>query len=156
MVCLGNICRSPMAAAVLDTKARQRGADVVVASAGTAGYHVGQGPNPMSHQVWSDAGYRYDHIASQFTAAMFDEADLVLVMDESNRTNVLRLARDTQDAAKVRYLRSFDPDLAHVDELGPQRHELVVPDPWERPRAEFEIVLTMIERSVDGLLDGLT
>lgn len=155
MVCLGNICRSPMAAAVLDNLARQQGADVAVSSAGTADYHVGEGPNPMSHRVWSDAGYRYDHTARQFTAAMFDEADLVLVMDESNASNVLRLARHDIDVAKVRYLRSYDPDLAHIDPSGPQRGALVVPDPWGRPRAEFEAVLAMIERSVDGLLASL-
>ena len=80
MVCLGKICRSPMAAAVLQGKARQRGVAVVVGSAGTASYHVGDGPNPMSHAVWSAAGYTYEHTAQQFTVTMFDDSDLVLVM----------------------------------------------------------------------------
>ena len=153
MVCLGNICRSPMAAAILDNRARRMGADIVVSSAGTADYHVGQGPNEMSLQVWRDAGYVYEHTASQFTAERFDDADLILVMDPSNHRNVMRLSRGPQDAAKVAYLRSFDPGLA--DRVGDPA-ALTVPDPWGMPRAEFEAVRRMIESAVDGLLTSLT
>jgi protein-tyrosine-phosphatase len=84
---------------------------------------------------------------------MFDDSDLVLVMDAANRTGVLRLARTAVDTDKVHYLRSFDPDLAHIDPSGPERHLLEVPDPWQQPRRAFEQVLAMVERSVDGLLD---
>ena len=153
MVCLGNICRSPMAAAVLDNRARTAGVDVVVASAGTAAWHAGEGPNPMSEQVWSEAGYRYTHIAQQFSPHMFDEYDYILVMDQSNFRNVLAQAQSIEDGQKVRYLRSFDSDLTHVDQQSEEAHQLVVPDPWQQPQEEFQKVLAMIERSVDGLLE---
>jgi len=152
MVCLGNICRSPMAAAVLDNRAREAGIDVLVSSAGTASWHAGEGPNHMSFRVWTDAGYEYQHVAQQFKQMMFDEFDLILVMDQSNFTNVNALARNHEDVAKIRYLRSFDPNLK-VDQIDPSAGALLeVPDPWEQPREEFEEVLKMIEQSVDGLL----
>lgn len=152
MVCLGNICRSPMAAAVLHNKAQQAGLDVIVSSAGTASWHAGEGPNHMSLRVWSDAGYEYHHVAQQFKQVMFDEFDLILVMDESNHANVSALARHETDAKKIKYLRSFDPDLQHIDPESREVEKLVVPDPWEQPREDFEVVLAMIEQAVVGLL----
>ena len=155
MVCLGNICRSPMAAAVLDNKARQAGLTLEVASSGTASWHAGEGPNPMSHRVWSDAGYVYNHTAQHFTPDMFNTYDLILVMDHSNYADVIAQAAYDEHVAKVRFLRSFDPALEDVDHEGPDGDRLVVPDPWNLPRSEFEAVLTMIEKSVDGLLSTL-
>jgi len=152
MVCLGNICRSPMAAAVLDNKARQAGLTLEVASSGTAGWHAGDGPNHMSHLVWSDAGYVYDHTAQHFTPNMFDEYDLILVMDHSNYADVIAQTTDDTSVSKVKFLRSFDPALAHIDPQSLDGEQLVVPDPWNLPRSEFEAVLVMIENSVDGLL----
>lgn len=144
-----------MAAAVLENKARERGLNIQVASAGTASYHVGQGPNAMSHKVWSDAGYSYDHVAQQFVSSMFDEFDYILVMDDANRANVLKLAASPIHRDKVHYLRSFDPQLQHIEVDGSNFRELIVPDPWERPREEFEKVLLMVEKSVDGFLNKL-
>ena len=155
MVCLGNICRSPMAAAVLDNKARRAGLELEVASSGTASWHAGDGPNEMSHRVWSDAGYEYEHTAKHFTPKMFEQYDLILVMDHSNYSDVVAQAKTSEHLAKVRFLRSFDPSLQDVDHEGPDGDRLVVPDPWSMPRSEFEAVLDMIEKSVDGLLATL-
>lgn len=155
MVCLGNICRSPMAAAVLDNKARQAGVDIEVASSGTASWHAGDGPNQMSYLVWSDAGYVYNHIAQHFTPEMFDEYDLILVMDHSNYADVIAQATCDEHLAKVRFLRSFDPTLEDIDHQGIDGDRLVVPDPWNLPRSEFEAVLAMVEQSIDGLLKTL-
>ena len=152
MVCLGNICRSPMAAAVLDNKAREAGLAIEVGSSGTASWHAGDGPNEMSHRVWSDAGYVYDHTATHFTPNMFDEYDLILVMDHSNYADVIAQTESDEHIAKVRFLRSFDPELDGIDHRGPDGDRLVVPDPWNLPRSEFEAVLNMIQKSVDGLL----
>ncbi|NCW94212.1 MAG: hypothetical protein EBW79_04345 [Actinobacteria bacterium] len=67
MVCYGNICRSPMAAAVLHNKvAKIETPKILVDSAGTSHWHVGQGPNPPSKRTWERAGYKYEHVASQF------------------------------------------------------------------------------------------
>lgn len=144
-----------MAAAVLHAKATSSGAPIQVASAGTADYHVGEGPNPLAQQVWQDAGYDYSHVARQFTTEMFASHDLVLVMDESNRANVLRLAQSDGDRAKVRYLRAFDPALRHLDPII-NAQALSVPDPWGGPRQGFDDVLTMVEAAVDGLLADVT
>lgn len=145
MVCLGNICRSPMAAAVLATRVRGiEGKEILVTSSGTSSWHVGDGPNPPSRRVWERAGYRYDHVASQTTPDRIERADLVLVMDSSNHSNVLALAGSVQQS-KVFYLRAFD---LHDDELE-------VPDPYGFGDDAFERVLEMVERSVDGLLIAL-
>lgn len=144
-----------MAAAVLDNKARETGLDLEVASSGTSGWHIGEGPNHMSHTVWTDAGYEYEHTAAQFTPEMFAHYDLILVMDHSNYADVVAQATDERDVSKVRFLRSFDPNLAHIDPQSPDGERLVVPDPWSLPRSEFEACLVMIEKSVDGLLASL-
>jgi protein-tyrosine phosphatase len=139
-----------MAAAVLHNRARDRGIDVEVSSSGTADYHVGEGPNELSLKVWSDAGYTYHHVAQQFSPEMFDNYDLILVMDKSNLGNVLRLARNESSKAKVRMLRSYDQTVDDND-----LDAATVPDPWGYPREHFEEVLVMIEQAVDGLLDQL-
>jgi len=144
-----------MAAAVLDNKARQAGIEIEVASSGTASWHSGDGPNEMSRLVWSEAGYVYDHTAQHFTPDMFDEYDLILVMDHSNYADVIAQTSDASHITKVRFLRSFDPDLAHVAHESLTGDQLVVPDPWNLPRSEFEAVLVMIEKSVHGLLAAL-
>ena len=67
MVCLGNICRSPMAAAVVAGKAQKiTDFGINVSSSGTSGWHIGEGPHPTSKLVWEKAGYLHDHKASQF------------------------------------------------------------------------------------------
>lgn len=134
-----------MAAAVLATRARGIvGKEIHVTSSGTSSWHVGDGPNPPSRRVWERAGYSYDHVASQTTAERIERADLVLVMDSSNHSNVMALA-DAAHHSKVFYLRAFD---LHDDELE-------VPDPYGYGDDVFERVLEMVERSIDGLLSAL-
>lgn len=145
MVCLGNICRSPMAAAVLATKAREvSGISIEVSSSGTSNWHVGQGANPPSQRTWEKAGYVHEHRSSQISEKRIADSDLVLVMDRSNLRNVLAMATDDQHA-KIHLLRSFDV-LADHDE---------VPDPYGMADGAFEEVLAMVERAVDGLLSAL-
>jgi protein-tyrosine phosphatase len=116
MVCLGNICRSPMAAAVLANKAKNvTQVGINVSSSGTSGWHIGQGPHPTSQLVWEKAGYQHHHVASQFKANDYFVNDYILVMDSSNYENVLSLAPSEEDRTKVFYLRSFDPALHHVE-----------------------------------------
>jgi protein-tyrosine phosphatase len=149
MVCLGNICRSPMAAAVLATRAREIDRKrIIVTSSGTSSWHIGQGPNPPSKRVWERAGYSYDHSASQISVARIENSDLVLVMDSSNHSEVLEIA-DPKDHSKIFYLRQFD--FVQND----SKNELEVPDPYGLGDDAFERVLEMVERSVDGLLNAL-
>ena len=145
MVCLGNICRSPMAAAVLATRAREiTELEIVVSSSGTSSWHVGQGANPPSQRVWERAGYSHYHVASQIDGERIKESDLILVMDSSNHQNVLSMT-ESADQKKIFYLREFDSE----------RDGLEVPDPYGLDDDAFESVLEMVERSVDGLLNAL-
>jgi protein-tyrosine phosphatase len=148
MVCLGNICRSPMAAAVLANRTSIWTAPkILVDSAGTSNWHVGEGPNPPSKKTWEAAGYKYDHIASQMTADRMKRSDLILVMDRSNHRNVLALTGDEELHKKVHFLRDFDYTIAGERE---------VPDPYSLPDSAFEEVLAMVERAIDGLLQELS
>lgn len=147
MVCYGNICRSPMAAAVLHNKVRNLSSpQITVDSAGTSHWHVGQGANPPSQRTWEKAGYRYEHVASQFDYGRLVAADLVLVMDENNHQEVMRLATSDEESSKIHYLRAFDTEA--------DSHE--VPDPYSLPDEAFEAVLEMVERSTDGLIKVLS
>ncbi len=156
MVCLGNICRSPMAAAVLHNKAKLiEDRTIIVTSSGTSNYHIGDGPHRLSKKTWESAGYSYDHIASQFSTQSFINKDLILVMDLSNRALVLTAAKNDLERQKVFLLRQFDPQLSEIDPLSPQAQALQVPDPWGDEIDSYQSVLTMIENAVEGLLNEI-
>ena len=153
MVCLGNICRSPMAAAVLANKAQKiTEVGINVTSSGTSGWHIGEGPHPTSKLVWEKAGYLHDHKATQFKVNDYFVNDYILVMDSSNFENVISLAPSQEDASKVFYLRSFDPALSHIDPLSSEFFKLEVPDPYNQSEDAYRTVLEMIESAVDGFI----
>jgi protein-tyrosine phosphatase len=153
MVCLGNICRSPMAAAVLANKIHAVKSPVItVDSAGTGPWHIGQGPHPSSKKIWEKAGYKHEHTAKQFTSNDFFVHDLILVMDSSNYHSVISLAENDEHRSKVFYLRNFDPDLKGIDPGSADYFKLEVPDPYNQSDEAYEATLDMVERAVDGLL----
>jgi protein-tyrosine phosphatase len=153
MVCLGNICRSPMAAAVLAHKKKAIKTPVItVDSAGTGPWHIGQGPHPSSKKIWEKAGYTHEHTAKQFTSIDFYVHDLILVMDSRNHHNVISLAENEEHRSKVFYLRSFDPELKDIDPSSADYFKLEVPDPYNQSDEAYETTLAMVERAVDGLL----
>ena len=157
MVCLGNICRSPMAAAVLaNKKANLKSPVITVDSAGTGPWHIGQGPHPSSKKIWEKAGYKHEHTAKQFTSNDFFVYDLILVMDSSNYHNVVSLADSDEHRSKVFYLRSFDPALKGIDPTSTDFFKLEVPDPYNQSDEAYEATLAMVERAVDGLLEELS
>ena len=156
MVCLGNICRSPMAAAVLANKKKAIESPVItVDSAGTGPWHIGQGPHPSSKKIWEKAGYKHEHTAKQFSSNDFFVHDLILVMDSSNYHNVVSLAETEEHRSKVFYLRSFDPALKGIDPSSADYFKLEVPDPYNQSDEAYEATLAMVERAVDGLLAEL-
>lgn len=139
-VCLGNICRSPMAEVVLRHVFAERGLDVEVDSAGTGGWHVGEPMDPRALATLAEHGYDGSgHRARQFDPAWFAERDLVLAMDRHNLQTLLRMA---PPGADVRLLRSFDP-------AAPEGAE--VPDPYYGGREGFVEVLRMIEAAAEGV-----
>lgn len=136
-----------MAAAVLHNKVSKiKKPEITVDSAGTSNWHVGQGPNPPSKRTWENAGYKFEHIASQFNYSRLVAADLVLVMDEHNHQEVSRFITNDEEERKIFYLRQFD--LTNPNSL-------VVPDPYSLPDSAFEEVLEMVERATDGLITEL-
>lgn len=135
-----------MAAAVLANRAHELATpSIIVSSSGTSAWHVGEGAHQLSEQTWKAAGYSHSHSARQFLVSHFDEADLILAMDLSNRRNILNLARDDDDRAKVAMLRSFDPAADSLE----------VPDPWGNTVEAYREVLDMVEAAVSGLLTSL-
>lgn len=156
MVCLGNICRSPMAAAVLHNKVQDlKSPHISVTSSGTSGWHAGEGAHHNSEATWKAAGYSYQHISRPFSLEIFDQAELILAMDLTNRANILNGARNESDRAKVFMLRSFDPLLTHLNPNSPEADALQVPDPWGEPIQPYREVLAMIESATDGLIHRL-
>ena len=150
LVCLGNICRSPIAHVVLDAKLREAGLDdrVEVSSSGTGGWHEGEPMDPRAAAVLSDAGLDPTrHRARTFTIDWYAEHDLILVMDASNHTDVLELAPTVAEQARVRMFRSFDPEASG--------HDRDVPDPWYGGDQGFRDVLAMIERTSDVIVEHL-
>ena len=142
LVCLGNICRSPMAHVVLEAQLAEAGLDDVVEvfSAGTADYHVGKGMDPRSAQTLTDAGYDATrHRAQQFSHDWHDEVDLILVMDRANHADVTAGA----DRERVRLFRDFDPELPGGE----------VPDPYYGGDDGFREVLDMVERTSAHLVE---
>ena len=152
MVCLGNICRSPMAAAILFNRRNEISSPKInVDSSGTGAWHVGEGPNPHSKAIWEKHGLKYDHTAKKFSKNDFHSSDLILVMDSSNFMNVMSLANDDVKH-KVFYLRQFDPELKEIDRDSSAYEKLEVPDPYSLTIGHFEAVYEMINRAVSGLL----
>lgn len=149
MVCLGNICRSPMAAAVAAALVQRQGlvSQVHVESFGTAGYHAGEDADPRAAEALQRRGWPAPaHCARRLTAADVAAADLVLCADRANLRDVRRLAGEAE-GGKVRLLRSFDPGA------GPGDRD--VPDPWSGGSADFDRTLALIERACLGLVAHL-
>ncbi|NQW73880.1 MAG: low molecular weight phosphotyrosine protein phosphatase [Actinobacteria bacterium] len=154
IVCLGNICRSPIGEAVLRERLTRSGlAGVVeVDSAGTGDWHVGQGANPRSVQVLDDHGYAHHHTARQIDERWFADIDLVIAMDTANYADLKALIPSTAHHVELRMLRSFDPALAGISEPDAR---LDVPDPYHGTDEDFITVLHMVESAVDGLMGEL-
>jgi protein-tyrosine phosphatase len=144
-VCTGNICRSPMAESVFHARVVEAGLAglVEVDSAGTGGWHEGEGADPRTVSVLEEAGYAIDHTARQFRPSWFSRLDLVIALDSGHLKALRRLAPTEEDAAKVRLLRSYDP-AAGAD--------LDVPDPYYGGVDGFEECLEMVEAASAGLL----
>ncbi len=143
MVCLGNICRSPMAEGILREKAQ--GTNIEVDSAGTAAYHVDESPDPRAVLTARKHGVRIDQLRGrQFGVEDFDNFDRIFVMDNSNFRNVITLARNEEDRAKVSLLLDEAPNLPDGTE---------VPDPYYGGDQGFEDVYQMISSAAEAIVE---
>ena len=154
VVCLGNICRSPIGEAVLRARVADAGFDdrVQVDSAGTGDWHLGHPADPRALTTLDAHGYPHDHVARQIAPHWMDGIDLLLAMDEANYADLARMLPASGDGPELRMMRSFDPALAHLPEPHP---ELSVPDPYYGGPEGFDEVLRMIAKAADGIVDGL-
>ncbi|GGB38176.1 protein-tyrosine-phosphatase [Oceanisphaera marina] len=144
MVCLGNICRSPTAEAVLRARARQAGVTLEVDSAGTYGGHAGATPDARSRAAGERRGYNFSGIqARQVKVEDFAKFDLVLAADRNNLADLQVLCPDEYQH-KVKLLLSFS-------DTGEQE----VPDPYYGGDQGFEHVLDLVESACDGILLSL-
>jgi protein-tyrosine phosphatase len=153
VVCLGNICRSPIGEAVLRSRLARAGlADRVrVDSAGTGDWHLGHPADPRALATLDAHDYPHDHVARQIGPHWMDDIDLLLAMDEANYADLARML-PAAGGPELRMMRSFDRALAHLPEPHP---DLAVPDPYYGRPEGFDEVLRMIEQAADGIVDGL-
>ncbi|MGN6372094.1 MAG: low molecular weight protein-tyrosine-phosphatase [Solirubrobacteraceae bacterium] len=146
-VCLGNICRSPSAEAVMRTLVEREGLDgsIELDSAGTSDWHSGEAPDARATQAARQRGIQLSGAARQVQREDFERFDLILAMDGSNLSALQYLAPDERAREKVRLLREFDPASAQADDLD-------VPDPYHGGPEGFDRVLDMLHRACENLL----
>ena len=148
-VCLGNICRSPTAEAVMRHLVREAGLEdrIRIDSAGTGDWHVGEPRDRRSIEVGRRLGMPLSGTARQFQPSDFARFDYVLAMDRQNLAALERLAPDPAARAKIHLLRAFEPEpVAHDDE---------VPDPYYGGADGFDRVIDICTRACRGLLQHL-
>ncbi len=144
MVCLGNICRSPLAEGIL--KAKTNHLDVVVDSAGTAAYHIGEQPDIRSIAIAKKYGVDLtDQRARQFCTNDFDDFDKIYAMDTSNYSNIISLARNESDKNKV--------DLI-LNEVNPNSFQSV-PDPYYGGDNGFQDVYDILDEACDRIVEKI-
>lgn len=145
-VCLGNICRSPLADGILRRKIAERGLKIEVDSAGTAAYHIGHAPDSRMVATAKNRGTDISFLrARQFKNSDFEDFDYIYVMDQSNYVNVVSLARTEADKKKVEL-------MLNLVKPG-KNHE--VPDPYYGGQAGFDHVYDLLDEATDILLEKL-
>jgi protein-tyrosine phosphatase len=144
MVCLGNICRSPLAEGILASKLPKD--KFLVDSAGTGSWHVGDKPDSRSIYTAKKNGIDISNqIAKHFTAAFFDEFDYIYVMDESNYKNVIAQSSSLKQKEKVNLIL----------EVLSNKNLVEVPDPYYGLQDGFDAVYEMLDKATDLIAQNL-
>jgi protein-tyrosine phosphatase len=143
-VCLGNICRSPLAEAIFISKIKEKGlsSGFIVQSCGTANYHIGDMPDPRTISNAFKNGIHINHVGRQLSMEDLDSFDLILAMDRSNLNNIKRLGNAESNLHKISLMRSHDP-------LGRNKD---VPDPYYGNENDFQEVFDILDRSITQLI----
>ena len=141
MVCLGNICRSPLAEGILAHKTQHL--DVTVESAGTAGYHIGKLPDERSIEIAKKHEIDISNQkARQFSRADFDEFDIIYAMDTNNFAHLTSLTENQNERDKIRMI---------LNEINPESFESV-PDPYYGGDNGFHIVYNMLDKACNKII----
>lgn len=146
MVCLGNICRSPMAEGIMRSKIEKYQMDAIVDSCGTANYHVGESPDYRAQQtIKKHQGDISQLRGRQFSMADFDAFDFIFAMDESNYQNILRLARNENDRKKVELI---------LNRVYPHEN-IPVPDPYYGGTSGFENTYKLLDLACEKIANDI-
>lgn len=144
MVCLGNICRSPLAHGILESKLPAH--QFYVDSAGTGNYHIGNPPDHRSIAVAKSNGIDIStQQARQFTISDFDAFDYIFVMDTSNYDTITKLVRHADDTAKVKLILDVNKEISNKE----------VPDPYYGNLSDFEHVFSILNETCAILSQSL-
>ena len=145
-VCLGNICRSPLAQGVFQDLVNREKLDqkIFISSAGTGNWHIGNLPDERMRQTAQSKGIKLESRAQQFQSKDFIRFNLVLAMDHSNLVRLSEIAPSTLPKNKLMLFRSFDPESTADQD---------VPDPYYGGAKGFEEVYSMVKRTCPPLLD---
>lgn len=145
-VCLGNICRSPLAQGVFQDLVNQKKLEqkIIVTSAGTGGWHIGDLPDERMRRTAQSKGIQLESRARQFQSADFNRFNLILAMDHSNLARLEEIAPSNLSPEKLMLFRSFDPECNGDQD---------VPDPYYGGAKGFEEVYSMVKRTCPPLLD---
>ena len=146
MVCLGNICRSPIADGLLRQKVNEERLNVEVDSAGTIGLHAGSAPDSRMITTAKNRGTDISFLkARQFTAADFELFDVIFAMDKNNKRDILSLAKNAEDKQKVHLLLSEISD----------QEEANVPDPYYGTSKDFEHVYDLVDKATNTIIQKI-
>jgi protein-tyrosine phosphatase len=146
MVCLGNICRSPLAQGILEKKSKESNVNIHVDSAGTSGWHVGSSPDLRSIKVAQKYDIDISHQkARKFSTYDFKEFDKIYVMDTSNYSDIIRLCSSENECNKVQLiLKKIDPENNHS-----------VPDPYYGEEDGFEKIYRLLEKACSRIISEI-
>lgn len=147
-VCLGNICRSPMAEGLFKKHVKDQGLSesIYIDSAGTSNYHIGKQPDSRMCKTARERGIILDHKGRQISSADLDEYDYILAMDEYNFRDIQALGKNRQIKASVRMMRDFDE---------PKKDQIDVPDPYYGGEDGFIEVYDILDRCTQNFLGFL-
>lgn len=147
MVCLGNICRSPLAEALLQHKAKGAGLNWQVESAGTNGFHIGEAPHALSQKVAKQNGIDICHLrARQFVKEDFNRYDKLYAMADDVIDEMKRIGKENWNPEKTSFF---------LNELHPDQHRSV-PDPWYGTEPGFHEVYQLIDETCDAIISNYT
>lgn len=145
-VCLGNICRSPSAEAVMKKMAADRGVELFIDSAGTIAAHAGESADARMQTHAVKRGYDLTSISRQVVAEDFEDFDMIIGMDASNLSDLADRASSPSELGKISNMTDYCTRFDYKS----------VPDPYYGGSAGFELVLDLLEDACDGLLKKIS